>query len=107
MGAVATVLELHTKALDQGEANSRRELEAYKSLIKKHREIAAQLQATGKEMAGYRDLPMGRHNSKAMAAPENVRAFEMFVTVEEKLIALLQRRLESDRAMLQQMGRSS
>ena len=107
MRAVATVLELHTKALDQSDANSRRELEAYESLVTQHRAIAAQLEATGREMAGYRDLRMGRHDAKAMAAPENARAFETFVGVEEKLIALLERRLESDRAMLQQMGPSN
>ncbi len=107
MTAVGTVLELHTKALDQSDANSREELQAYRRLVKAHREIAAQLEATGREMAGYRDLPMGRHDSKAIAAPENARAFETFVRVEERLIALLQRRLESDRAILRQLGRSS
>ena len=106
MRAVGTVLELHTKALDQSDANSRKELEAYQSLVEAHRKIAAQLEATGSEMARYRDLPMGRHDSRAMASPENARAFETFVRVEERLIALLQRRLESDRAMLQQMRRS-
>lgn len=106
MGAVARVLELHTQALDQSDANSRREREAYESLIKEHREIAARLEATGKEMAAYRDLPMGRHDAKAMAVPENARAFEMFIRAEERLIALLEHRLESDRAMLEQMGRS-
>ena len=107
MGAVATVLELHTKALDQSDANSRKEYEAYQRLVTAHREIASRLEATGREMAGYRDLPMGRHDPTAMAAPENARAFETFVRIEEKVIALLQRRLERDRAMLQQMGRSS
>ena len=107
MEAVATVLDLHTKALDQSDANSRSEFQAYQGLVRAHREIAARLEATAKEMAGYRDLPMGRHDAKAMAARENARAFETFLRVEEKLIALLQRRLESDRAMLQQMEGSS
>jgi hypothetical protein len=107
MSAVATVLELHMKALEQSDANSRKEYEVYQRLVMAHRELASRLEATGREMAGYRDLPMGRHDPKAMAAAENARAFETFVRVEEKLIALLQRRLEGDRAMLQQMSRSS
>jgi hypothetical protein len=54
-------------------------------------------------MAGYRDLPMGRHDEKAMTAPVNAEAFEKFVTLEQELLALLQQRLARDQSMLGEM----
>jgi hypothetical protein len=105
--AVAGVLETHMKALDPTDENSAREHEAYAVLAKEHRETAARLQATAERMAGYRDLPMGRHDMRAMAGPNPRAAFATFVRLEQELLAQLQQRLTRDREMLAQMGAHS
>lgn len=102
--AVAGILETHMEALDLADENSRKEHEAYRELAKEHRETAAQLRATAARMAGYRDLPMGRHDMSVMTSPKPREAFERFVQHEQELLELLQRRLEPDRQMLGEMG---
>jgi hypothetical protein len=102
-GSVAEILELHMKALDLTDGNSKKEFDAYRQLANEHRDIAAQLHTTATEMAGYRDLPMGRHDPRAMAAGAAVDAFASFVKLEQELVMLLERRLEQDRQMLMQM----
>jgi hypothetical protein len=101
--SVARILELHMKALDLTDENSQKELDVYRQLTNEHRDVAAQLHSTATEMAGYRNLPMGRHDPKAMASPAAVNAFETFVNLEQELVALLEARLEHDREMLTQM----
>jgi hypothetical protein len=101
--SVAVILELHMKALDVTDPNSSKEFEAYRQLANKHRDVAAQLHTTATEMAGYRDLPMGKHDAKAMASPAAVDAFERFVKLEQELATLLERRLKDDRQLLIQM----
>ena len=105
--AVADVLELHTNALDLADENARQEQRAYLKLVEQHRQTAARLFATGDEMAGYRDLPMASHDSTVLSSPEAVEAFASLVRVEQELLALLQQRVEEDRAMLSEMGRVS
>ena len=102
--AVAENLELHMRALDLGDASAVRERDAYRELAQEHRTTAAQLRATAERMAGYRDLPMGRHDPKAMSSPKVREAFAQFVTLEQELLALLQNRIERDRQMLSAMG---
>jgi hypothetical protein len=99
--ALARVLELHMKALDLGDRASREEYAAYEELSGAFRGIAAELSSTSRRMHGYRDLPMGRHDMEAMAAPENGKAFAEFVRIEGEIAELLRRRLERDRAMMQ------
>src|SRR5688572_3225526 len=106
IGALAENLETHMKALDLKDENSRKEYDAYRELATDHRKIATALQATARQMAGYRDLPMGRHDQKAMSAPNVREAFEKFVRLEQELLALLQGRLEQDRRMLVEMAGS-
>jgi len=101
---VAEILETHEEALDVQDESSRKEPEAYRELANEHRRIAAELRETARRMAAYRDLPMGRHDRSVMSSPRAVQAFEKFVNVEEGLLALLQRRVEADRAMLKAMG---
>jgi hypothetical protein len=101
--SVAAVLELHMKALDLADGNSRKEFDAYRQLANEHRDVAAQLHTTATEMEGYRELPMGKHDTRAMAAPAVVDAFEEFVKREQELVTLLERRLEQDRQLLIQM----
>jgi protein subunit release factor A len=101
--AVAGSLEVHLPALDLKEENARKEHRVYLRLVRLHRQAAARLQVIGTEMAGQRDLPMGRHDQRAMASADVVKAFEQVVTAEQELLALLQERLEQDRRLLVEM----
>jgi hypothetical protein len=101
--ALAGNLSEHLPALDGDDDAARVEQRAYESLIAKFRAIAGDLEAAATEMAGYRDLPMGRHDMQAMSRPEVGEAFAGFVRAEEDLSALLADGLERDRAMLAQM----
>jgi hypothetical protein len=101
--SVAENLEVHMQALDLKDENAKKEHGVYLKLANDHRKIAAQLQAASGEMAGYRDLPMGRHEQQALSSPQVVEAFEHFVKVEQELLALLQQRVEQDRKMLVEM----
>jgi hypothetical protein len=104
MGAVAEVLEVHTRALDLTDEHSRKEHEAYLELVSAHRRLATDLRSLAARMAGYRALPMGRHDEEQMAAPEGIAAFERFVRREGELHALLDAWLTRDRQMLGAMG---
>ena len=106
VAAMGEVLEVHMRALDLNDVNSKQEFEAYKALAREHREIAAGLAAAAREMAGYRDLPMGRHDEKAMAEPRALEVFENFVRHKQELLALLQETIEQDQQMLDQMGKA-
>ena len=103
IASVAENLDVHVRALDLKDESSRREYDAYLELVKEQRDIATQLQATASRMAGYRDLPMGRHDPEAMSAPSVLEAFEKLVQCEQELLALLQQRIEQDRKMLIEM----
>jgi hypothetical protein len=99
-GAVANILERHMKALDLTDQNSRQEYEAYRDLVTKHQQVATRLQEIARQMAGYRNLPMGRHDQKAMSALATLEVFKKFVQQEQELLGLLQSRVEQDRQML-------
>jgi hypothetical protein len=98
--SVAQILEVHTGALDLEDEHARGEHGVYLKLAEEHRRTAAELQAMGREMAGYRDLPMGRHDPTVMSSPKAVKAFEGFVKAERELLALLQERLRQDQELL-------
>lgn len=104
VASTAENLELHMTALDLSDESSRRELVAYRHLAQQHRAIAAQLESTAAQMAGYRDLPMGRHDMSIMLDPKMREAFSKFVAAETALYAQLQHRLEEDHALLESMG---
>jgi hypothetical protein len=101
---MADNLEVHLRALDPGDESARREHAIYRRLAEEQRRAAAGLAAIAREMAAARDLPMGRHDMRAMTSPAVGQAFQGFVTAERDLLALLQRRLEGDLRMLAQMG---
>jgi hypothetical protein len=103
--AVAGILEVHMRALDLGDERSRREHGVYRRLVERHRRTAAELAATGRDMAGQRDLPMGAHDLTVMSSTEAVAAFELVVEAERELLALLQERLRQDQEMLAGMRR--
>jgi hypothetical protein len=101
--SLAENLEAHMKALDPKDKNAKKELDAYRKLATELRRIGDELEAIATAMAGYRDLPVGRHDAKAMSGPKVRPAFEKFVTLEQELLALLQKRVEQERTMLVQM----
>jgi hypothetical protein len=101
--AMAEVLKRHTKALDLIDPSSRRENEAYSGLVRDFREVSTRLEGIAGRMAGYRDLPMGRHDMSTMMDPANVAVFQRYVQLEEELHTLLGARLELDRGMLAAM----
>ena len=102
--AMAENLEVHQQALDVTDENARKEHHAYVKLAQEFRSVAAQLHAAAEHMAGYRDLPMGRHDQRAMAAPTALQAFRKFVRIEEDLLAMLRTAVERDQKMLAAMG---
>jgi hypothetical protein len=105
--SLADNLEVHTTTLDLSDENARTELAVYQGLVQAHRAIAAQLKTVGEEMAGYRDLPMGKHELEAMSSTGVVTAFERYVRVEEELLAFLRERVEEDRTILAEMRTGS
>jgi hypothetical protein len=106
-GSMAAVLETHLQALDLNDEDSRREQAAYLNLAQEHRAVTVQLRALAEEMAGYRDLPMGKHDQNAMSSRQVIDAFERFVTAERELLALLQARVEQDHRMLSDVRTAS
>jgi hypothetical protein len=102
--SLAENLEVHLRALDLDDEHARRERGAYEQLAARYRDVAARLEATSRAMAGYRDLPMARHDQEAMSSPEVAEAFERFVDLKQELLALLQGEVERDRRMLAEMG---
>ena len=102
--AVAEILEVHMQALDLTDEHSRKEYQAYQSLATTHRLAGRQLTTIGEEMAGYRELPMGRHDMEAMGAPRVRESFQRFVELEQELLVVLQQRIAQDQQMLEGMG---
>lgn len=100
IAALAENLEAHQPTLDLTDERSRRELDAYVTLAREHRAIAARLREAAERMASYRDLPMGRHDEGALGGPAVIDAFMTLVRVERELLALLHASAERHEAML-------
>ncbi len=98
--ALADNLATHMTALDLTDANARKEYDAYNRLERSYRSIGSRLQTTAQQMAGYRDLPMGRHDEKAMSDLKILATFERYVKLEEELVAVSQESLRKDRQWL-------
>lgn len=103
LAAMAENLEVHMKALDLTDPNSRQEYEAYEGLVKDIQHTAAELEETAHRMAGYRDLPMGRHDEQAMTQPRVRETFERFVQRKQELLSLLEQTAERDNTLLEVM----
>jgi hypothetical protein len=101
--ALAHVLETHMTALDTSDSASREERTAYAALSADHGNIADRLDALARRMAGYRNLPMGKHFMEVMMSLPPLEAFRRFVAAEEAVTSVLQASLERDRAMLSAM----
>lgn len=99
--ARAEVLERHMRALDLTDPNARKEHEAYASLVGAHRRIGHELEALAREMAGYRELPMGPHDMAIMTDPNGqMAAFRRFVGLERELLEFFQAKLTQDERFL-------
>jgi hypothetical protein len=108
IAAMIENLEAHQETLEVTDENGKPELHAYVKLSQEFRCIATQLQATAADMAGYRDLPMARHDPAKMSSPKVVDAFTKFVRLENDLLALLRQSIERDRTLLATMtGRAA
>ena len=103
IASMADVLEAHMPSLDLKDPDARPEYDAYASLVAQQRRIAEQLQAVADEMAGYADLPMGRHDPALMASRRVAEAFRQFVEAEKAALALLEQRVAGDDAMLSEI----
>jgi hypothetical protein len=104
MGAMAAVLENHTRALPRNDADAEREREAYARLAGDQRRIAANLEALGAAMESYRDLPMGGHDYEILGDRKSRDVFAAFIAAEEDALALLQDQAREYRTMLEAMG---
>ncbi|HEX6684351.1 MAG TPA: hypothetical protein VF062_16230 [Candidatus Limnocylindrales bacterium] len=102
-GLLADILELHLPSLDLTDPLSQREHDVYQELFRGYREIAARMSETAQRMAGYRDLPMGRHDLQAAASPAMAATFEKFVQRKRDLLALLQELDVEDGQLLEAM----
>jgi hypothetical protein len=101
--AMAEVLAFHQGSLDLTDETARKELQAYVRLGAEYRMITSLLNGAAGAMAGYRDLPMGRHDVRKLASFENAEIFGRFVRAERDLSDFLQGAIERDETMLEQM----
>jgi hypothetical protein len=103
IASTARNLELHMETLDLTDPNSRREYEAYQKLVKEHQEISTRLRKTAREMEGYRDLPMGKHDQKKLSNPLVIEAFKRYTNLEQELLMVLNKQVEQDQTMITEM----
>jgi hypothetical protein len=101
--ALADNLDAHLPTLDLDDPHAIVERDAYVALAKDFHTTAQQLADVATRMAGYRDLPMPRHQVAAFNSPRIVEAFEAFVTIERQLASLLQSKVDRDEALLSSM----
>ena len=108
VASTARVLEVHMKALDLTDENSKREYDAYRELASAHRRIAIELADTAHRMAGYRDAANGppRHGRDDVH-PRRVTPSPASSSTRRHCVSLLQTRLTQDHAMLQMMESAS
>ena len=102
--AMADILERHQQTLDLTDDNAGTELDAYRVLARDYRAAASHLRATAERMAGYRDLPMARHDVRALSGAENREALANLIARERDLVALLENWIDRDQTMLAGMS---
>jgi hypothetical protein len=98
---MAQNLEVHTRALDHGDAAAREERGVYERVAQSLRSAAAELQAAAQEMASAVRLPMGAaHDMAAITTTDALDAFEGYVAAEDDLRRLLDARRADNEQML-------
>lgn len=103
ISGMAENLAEHMRALDLEDPHSRAEHDVYERLVGQLRGAAAELHVTAREMSGYRDLPMGRHDMAVMTQPIIRETFEKFVESKQALSTLLDQTAERDAQLLEMM----
>jgi hypothetical protein len=104
--AQAGIFEVHMTALDPEDEGAKPELDAYLNLSIQYQGIASALQKVAGEMAGYRDLPMGRHDPVVMSSAKVLDAFKQYVRAQEAVLERMQKGVAQNQQMLAQMGRA-
>jgi hypothetical protein len=104
IGAMAELLQNHTRALDRGDANARLELHAYEDLVEQQRAVTSSLGALAAAMKGYRDLPAAPHDERLLADQKSIEVFSAFIDAEEELLGQLRKSVASHREMLNAMA---
>ena len=104
IAAMSENLEVHMKALDLADQNSRGEHDVYQSIVNELKQAAVHLGAIAHQMAGARDLPMGRHDEESMTHPRVHETFEKFVRHKQELSALLAQTAARDEQLLEIMS---
>jgi hypothetical protein len=107
LASMAENLQLHMTVLDLQDENSKREYDAYEQLVEQYRQTAQGLTATGQQMQRYRDLPMGRHDERAMADPRFTSAFRNLVQREQELLALFSTQVKLHEQFFDKMSKVS
>jgi len=97
---LAQNLEVHTRALDPGDAAAAQEQGVYERVAHSLRSAAADLQDAAAEMASAVNLPMGAHDMAAITTTDVLGAFEGYVAAEYDLRRLLDSRREDNEQML-------
>jgi hypothetical protein len=100
IAAMAELLDNHARSLSEDDANSGRELTAYKRLVKDQRAIAASLTGLAAAMESYRGLPAAPHEESVLADQKSRDVFAAFVDAEESVVTVLQEQIAEYRAML-------
>jgi hypothetical protein len=98
--SLAENLEVHTRALEPGDAAAAQEQGVYERVARSLRSAATDLQAAAAEMASAVDLPMGAHDMAAITTTDVLAAFESYVAAEDNLRRLLEGRREENELML-------
>jgi hypothetical protein len=101
IGAMAGVMDGHTLALDLTDPDARAEYVAYASLEARQRLAASLLRGIAEEMAGYEDLPMGRHDMDVLMSQDLTETFQNLVEAEKRLLHVLTETLAEHEAMLE------
>jgi hypothetical protein len=104
LAAMAENLEVHLRTLDASDRTTEAEREAYTRLARESRRLAGELDQLAVAMAGYRDLPMGRHDPAALASAPVIEAFVRFVKLQRELLALLEKSVAAGQEMLSNAG---
>jgi hypothetical protein len=104
LGAMAELLQNHTRSLDVGNADARREHDVYRHLVHDQRAITSSLSALAAAMRDCRDLPVAPHDESVLADQRSIDVFRAFVDAEEAVLVQLQENVRSHRAMLSAMG---
>jgi len=102
LAAMSETFEVHLRTLDPQDQTTQPERDAYTRLARETRKLAGELSALAAEMAGDRDLPMGRHDPAALSSRPVVEAFARFLKVEQELCALLEKSVKRGEQMLAQ-----